>query len=78
MAAPSTCRGARPGRSSSSSTFTSNTASNAGAVGGLFNELDVYNSLFTGNKAAGNGANNNDPDEMLGDEQRAERDRVGR
>jgi hypothetical protein len=43
------------------STFTGNTASNAGAVGGLFTELDVYNSLFTGNKAAGNGANNNDP-----------------
>jgi hypothetical protein len=42
------------------STFTHNTASNAGAVGGLFAELDVYNSLFTGNTAAGNGANNND------------------
>ena len=44
-----------------SSTFTNNTASNAGAVGGLFAELDVYNSLFTGNTAAGNGANNDDP-----------------
>jgi hypothetical protein len=44
-----------------SSTFTGNTASNAGAVGGLFAELDVYNSLFTGNTGAGNGANNNDP-----------------
>ena len=44
-----------------SSTFTGNTASNAGAVGGLYAELDVYNSLFTGNTAAGNGANNNDP-----------------
>ncbi len=42
------------------STFTSNTASNAGAVGGLFAELDIYNSLFTSNKAAGNGANNDD------------------
>jgi hypothetical protein len=42
------------------STFTNNSASNAGAVGGLFAELDVYNSLFTGNKAIGNGANNND------------------
>jgi hypothetical protein len=42
------------------STFTNNAASNAGAVGGLFSELDVYNSLFTGNKAIGNGANNND------------------
>jgi hypothetical protein len=44
-----------------SSTFTGNFASNAGAVGGLFAELDVYDSLFTGNKAVGNGANNNDP-----------------
>jgi hypothetical protein len=43
------------------STFSGNTASNAGAVGGLFAELDIYDSLFTGNKAAGNGANNNDP-----------------
>jgi hypothetical protein len=43
-----------------SSTFTDNTASNAGAVGGLFAELDIYNSLFKGNTAAGNGANNND------------------
>jgi hypothetical protein len=42
------------------STFTNNTASNAGAVGGLFAELDVYNSLFTGNTAAGHDANNND------------------
>ena len=44
-----------------SSTFTGNTASNAGAVGGLYCELDVYNSLVTGNTAAGNGANNDDP-----------------
>jgi hypothetical protein len=43
-----------------SSTFTNNTASNAGAVGGLYAELDIYNSLFKGNVAAGNGANNND------------------
>jgi hypothetical protein len=43
------------------STFTNNTASNAGALGGLFAELDVYDSLFEGNVAAGNGANNNDP-----------------
>ncbi len=42
------------------STFINNTASNAGAVGGLYAELDVYNSLFTGNTASGNGANNND------------------
>src|SRR5262249_32937433 len=43
------------------STFTNNAAANAGAVGGLFTELHIYNSLFTDNKAIGNGANNNDP-----------------
>lgn len=44
------------------STFSNNTASNAGAVGGLFSELDIYNSLFTGNKAIGHDANNNEPE----------------
>ncbi len=44
-----------------SSTFTHNTASNAGAVGGLDAELDVYDSLFTRNQAIGNGANDHDP-----------------
>jgi hypothetical protein len=44
-----------------SSTFTGNAASNGGAVGGLFCEEDVYDSLFTGNKAIGHDANNNDP-----------------
>jgi len=43
-----------------SSTFTNNTAANAAAVGGLFAELDVYDSLVTGNMAAGNGANSDD------------------
>ena len=52
--------GSKHGAIIANSTFTSNTASNAGAVGGLFTELDIYDSLFTGNKAAGNGANNND------------------
>jgi hypothetical protein len=42
------------------STFTNNSASNAGAVGGLFSELDIYNSLFSGNKAIGHDANNDD------------------
>ena len=42
------------------STFSNNAASNAGAVGCLFAELDVYNSLFTNNTATGNGANNDD------------------
>jgi hypothetical protein len=44
-----------------SSTFTGNTGANCGAVGGLYAELDVYDSLFTGNAAVGSGANNNDP-----------------
>ena len=42
------------------STFSNNAASNAGAVGCLFSELDVYNSLFANNTALGNGANNDD------------------
>ena len=45
----------------SGSTFTGNQASNAGAVGGLFAELNIYNSLFRDNKATGHDANNNDP-----------------
>jgi hypothetical protein len=43
------------------STFSNNTASNAGAVGALQSELDIYNSLFTNNTASGHDANNNDP-----------------
>src|SRR4029077_17603509 len=43
------------------STFTNNSASNAGAVGGLFTELNIYNSLFTGNKATGHDANGDEP-----------------
>ena len=42
------------------STFTNNSASNAGAVGCLFAELDVYNSLFTNNAAIGHDNNNDD------------------
>lgn len=42
------------------STFTGNKASNAGAVGCLFAELDVYNSLFQNNQAIGHDANNDD------------------
>ena len=45
----------------SGSTFTNNQASNAGAVGGLFAELNIYNSLFRDNKAIGHDANSNDP-----------------
>ena len=43
------------------STFTGNKASNAGALGGLFCEHHIYNSLFTDNTATGHDANNNDP-----------------
>jgi hypothetical protein len=42
------------------SVFTDNAASNGGGVGGLFAELQIYNSLFQGNTATGNGANNDD------------------
>jgi hypothetical protein len=42
------------------STFAQNAASNAGAVGGLFTEHHIYNSLFSQNTAVGNGANSDD------------------
>ena len=54
-------QGCKTGALIVSSTFTGNKGANAGAVGGLYAELDVYDSLFTGNAAVGNGANNNDP-----------------
>ena len=44
------------------STFEHNGASNAAAVGGLFAELNIYDSLFASNTAEGHDANNNDPD----------------
>jgi len=44
------------------STFKDNFASNAGGIGGLFTALAIYNSLFTGNRAIGHDANNNEPD----------------
>jgi hypothetical protein len=43
------------------STFMSNSGSNAGAVGALNAELDVYNSTFKSNTATGHDANNDDP-----------------
>lgn len=52
--------GSKRGLMISGSTFTHNSASNAGAVGCLFAELNVYNSLFTNNTALGNGANYDD------------------
>jgi hypothetical protein len=39
------------------STFQNNTASNAGAIGMLWVGASIYNSLFEGNRAVGNGAN---------------------
>jgi len=45
------------------STFEQNSASNAAAVGGLFAELAIYDSLFAGNTALGHDANNNDPNQ---------------
>lgn len=53
--------GSKHGVVIASSTFKSNTASNGAAVGCLFSELDVYNSLFDGNVASGHDANNDDP-----------------
>jgi hypothetical protein len=43
------------------STFTGNTASNGGGVAAEFAELDIYNSLFTNDKATGHDANDNEP-----------------
>jgi hypothetical protein len=51
------------------STFINNSASNAGAVGCLFAELNVYNSLITNNTALGNGANGEDPDQCDANEE---------
>ncbi len=42
------------------STFRNNHASNGAAIGCLFSELDVYNSLVEGNSATGHDANNDD------------------
>ena len=42
------------------STFTNNSGANAGAVGSLFAELDIYNSLFQTNTATGHDANDVD------------------
>jgi len=43
------------------STFQSNKASNAGAMGMLWAGAFIFDSLFDGNSAVGTGANNNDP-----------------
>ncbi len=45
------------------STFRGNAASNGAAIGCLFSELDVYNSVVESNTATGHDANNNDPNQ---------------
>ena len=52
--------GSKTGLLVANSTFRSNSASNAGAVGGLFATLQIYNSLFRDNKATGHDANSDD------------------
>jgi hypothetical protein len=52
--------GSKNGATIVGSTFTNNSGANAGAVGSLFSELDIYNSLFTNNTATGHDANNDD------------------
>ena len=52
--------GSKHGVVIANSTFTSNGAANAAAVGSLFAEQNIYNSLFEGNTAEGHGANNDD------------------
>ncbi len=53
-------QGSKHGMTIEGSSFTTNGASNAAAVGGLFCELDIYDSLFQDNQAEGDGANNAD------------------
>jgi len=42
------------------STFSDNSASNGGGIGCLFSELDVYDTLLSGNAGSGHDANNDD------------------
>jgi hypothetical protein len=53
--------GSKDGVVIAQSTFTNDAASNGGAVGVLWAELDVYDSLITNNTGTGHDANNNDP-----------------
>jgi hypothetical protein len=52
--------GSKRGALVAGSTFENNAASNAGAIGGLFADLRIYDSLFRDNHAVGNGGNNDD------------------
>jgi hypothetical protein len=53
-------QGSKHGVVIAGSTFTKNDGANAGAVGGLFAELHIYDSAFSQNTAVGSGANNDD------------------
>jgi hypothetical protein len=50
----------------SGSTFLNNSGANAGAIGSLNSDLDVYNSTFQGNAALGFGANGDNSDTANG------------
>ena len=52
--------GSKTGLTIVGSTFTNNSASNAGAVGALFTELNIYDSVFMNNTATGHDANADD------------------
>jgi hypothetical protein len=53
-------QGSKHGMVIAHSTFTNNKAANGGAIGGLFCEEDIYDTLITDNTATGDGANNAD------------------
>ena len=72
------CSAASTASSIVGSTFRNNSASNGGAIGCLFAELDIYNSLFKDNNATGHDANNDDATQVHRDQQRPARDRLGR
>jgi len=52
--------GSKNGTVIAGSTFMGNSASNGGAVGSLFSNMSIYDSLIEGNMATGNGANSDD------------------
>jgi hypothetical protein len=52
--------GSKHGATIVGSTFSGNKGSVGGAIYSLYGELDIYNSLFTGNVGTGNGANSDD------------------
>ena len=52
--------GSKHGATIVSSTFTGNKGSVGGAIYSLYGELDIYDTLFTGNVGTGNGANSDD------------------